>query len=385
MKKLFKFLIAGIICVVIGGAICGGVVLYAIGNPEKAQNYYSDMLEKRGYYRVAENKTETIPVEGIDQFVIDLDSHDLMIYPTQEQEIIIKYSEEYKDQFTFSVSGGKVELKQKYKYDFFISMFPFGFLLIDYNVELFIPAGLTASLDSDVGSGIIQIENVNFANTNIDCSSGRINLKNVNSDNLQVTAHSGRIELDSINVIKDTSITSSSGRIAVDKLKSEVLNVKSSSGSVELSDIDCTGKIDVLCSSGRLDCNDVTAGSLYAKIQSGSTEFVNLNIAGDLSISSSSGRTDVVKAICNNLIISSSSGSVTADASGVRQGVNIKCSSGRVTVNGVDKSKSSFDLNTDSGRVVVFGVSKGDDYKENPSGSTVTIKVDANSGSIYIN
>lgn len=385
MKKLFKFLIAGIICVVVGGAICGGVVLYAIGNPEDVDSRIGSIREKRGYYKVAENRIETIPAEGINKLTLNIDSHDLMIYPTEEQEIKIKYSEEYEKQFSISVSGGSVELTQKNKYDFFLNLFPFSFLYTDYKVELFIPAGCIASLNSDVKSGKIQVENVSFKDADIDCSSGNIVINKFNADSLQVDSKSGRIEMNSVNVVQDTKVLASSGRIVADKLKSGSLYVKSQSGRVQLSGIDCTGKVDVYSSSGSVDCNNITAESLYTKIQSGTSQFEDLNLSGNISVDSSSGRTEVLKAACNSVIVSSSSGSVTVDASKVRASIDIKCSSGSVTVNGVDKDKTNFDLDTSSGSVRLFGERKGDDYSSNSSGNSVSIKVKASSGSIYIN
>jgi lia operon protein LiaG len=217
---------------------------------------------------------------------MDLSSMDVVIVPTDSDEIKITYRgpESRKDDvdLTVSVEDGTLSFTQDQQ---FFSFFFWEFtprvleisLPIDYSagINLENSSGDTSftgsyqltDFTSKVTSGDIRIENMDCDVFNVRGSSGDIHLGQVTSDEVGIYVASGDVTADAIT--GDGSIGSTSGDLSITSL-SGIVEVEVTSGDIRISS---------LSGSGTVYC---TAGDVTVSVAEASGDLSVQTISGDL-------------------------------------------------------------------------------------------------------
>lgn len=185
-------------------------------------------------YNVHDNVVVNNP--DISRVEIDLSSSDLTIHPSDEDEINIemngKISKKLKKKLSLDVqeSGGilKIGLTGDDQIRFNI-----GVLIVDTNVEVFLPQKIYDSLKIDTSSGDIQIQGLKAKETLFETSSGDLVVSDFHSEKHQFHSSSGEMELS--NVTGDIEAESSSGDMIIQfENATGNLDARTSSGDVSI-------------------------------------------------------------------------------------------------------------------------------------------------------
>jgi lia operon protein LiaG len=170
--------------------------------------------------------------KDISKVEIDLSSSDLTVLPTTDKEITVEFngkiSKKLKKKIKLDVKERdntlKIELKDEDQIKFNI-----GVMIVDTNVEVYLPEKIYESLKIDLSSGDIEMENIKSKEFILEASSGDIIVRDLEATINQFHTSSGEIKAS--NII---------GNIAAD----------TSSGDITIQNEDVTGDIKAEASSG---------------------------------------------------------------------------------------------------------------------------------------
>jgi lia operon protein LiaG len=192
--------------------------------------------------------------KDISKIDIDLSSSDLTVNPTTEDEITVeltgKISKKLKKKLQLDVQENGDALKIGLKGEDQIK-FNVGVLIVDTNVEVFLPQKIYDSIKIDNSSGDINIQEFKSKNMIFETSSGDITATNLHSEEHRFHSSSGEMKLS--NVTGNIKAESSSGDVIIQfENATGNLDAKTSSGdvSVEYRDEPKSLTIDFKASSG---------------------------------------------------------------------------------------------------------------------------------------
>lgn len=164
------------------------------------------------------NVSEKVVVNNKDfsKIEIDLSSSDLTVLPTTEKEITVelngKISKKLKKKIKLDVKERdntlKIELKDEDQIKFNI-----GVMIVDTNVEVYLPEKIYESLKIDLSSGDIEIENIKSKEFILEASSGDIIVRDLEATINQFHTSSGEIKAS--NIIGNIAADTSSGDITI--------------------------------------------------------------------------------------------------------------------------------------------------------------------------
>lgn len=192
--------------------------------------------------------------KDISKIDIDISSSDLTVNPTPEDEITVeltgKISKKLKKKLQLNVQENGDALKISLKGEDQIK-FNVGVLIVDTNVEVFLPQKIYDSIKIHNSSGDINIQEFKSKNTIFETSSGDIIATNLHSEEHRFHSSSGEMKLS--NVTGNIEAESSSGDMIIQfENATGNLDAKTSSGdvSVEYRDEPKSLAIDFKASSG---------------------------------------------------------------------------------------------------------------------------------------
>jgi lia operon protein LiaG len=174
--------------------------------------------------------------KDISKIEIDLSSSDLTVNPTSENEITVeltgKISKKLKKKLQLDVQekgdSVKIALKGEDQIKFNV-----GVLIVDTNVEVFLPQKIYDSIKIDNSSGDINIQEFKSKNTIFETSSGDITATNLHSKGHRFHSSSGEMKLS--NVTGNIEAESSSGDMIIQfENATGNLDAKTSSGDVSV-------------------------------------------------------------------------------------------------------------------------------------------------------
>jgi lia operon protein LiaG len=174
--------------------------------------------------------------KDISKIDIDLSSSDLTVNPTSENEITIeltgKISKKLKKKLQLNVQENGDALKIGLKGEDQIK-FNVGVLIVDTNVEVFLPQKIYDSIKIDNSSGDINIQEFKSKNMIFETSSGDIMATNLHSEEHRFHSASGEMKLS--NVTGNIKAESSSGDMIIQfENATGNLDAKTSSGDVSV-------------------------------------------------------------------------------------------------------------------------------------------------------
>lgn len=214
MKSFVKFLISGIIVIVIGIV----VLLIGLGidgwnvNPEFTEQIYMQNIEKieTVSLEIASGEFETVFYDG--------------------DKIEIEYYTSNVKKTTITESGNTLYFREKSK--LWIS---FGSVKYPKTVVK-LPKDNVYDLQVDMSAGVVSIASGAYGIMILKMSAGKINLgDDIKCKSLRVNASAGKIEANSIDCSSGISFFHvSAGQVDIDHLKCPVINIDVSAGSVNL-------------------------------------------------------------------------------------------------------------------------------------------------------
>jgi DUF4097 and DUF4098 domain-containing protein YvlB len=217
-----------------------------------------------------------------------------------------------------------------------------------YKLDVYIPESYSKNLDTQLGSGSINIEGFSLSHVVLNSSSGSIKAGQLKADAMDVKSSSGSVTLTD-NTASNLTANSSSGSIKAERLDAGVMNIKTTSGSASLTD-GTASMLDSETSSGSLKLEGITVkSSINAFTTSGSIRAAFKEFEGKANIRSSSGscRVDFPDDASLQINASSSSGSlkcalplngstddhsISGSVNGGKNPVDIRTSSGSVRI-----------------------------------------------------
>jgi lia operon protein LiaG len=173
----------------------------------------------------------------ISRIEIDLSSSDVTVNSSDTDEITVemygKISKKLKKKLTLDVQEKGQTLKIGLAGEDQI-IFNIGVLIVDTNVEVFIPQKMYDSIKIETSSGDILTQDLKAKETIFETSSGDITAKNLYTEVNRFHSSSGEMELS--NVTGDIEAESSSGDMIIDYVNANGnLDAKTSSGDVTVS------------------------------------------------------------------------------------------------------------------------------------------------------
>ncbi|WML50222.1 DUF4097 family beta strand repeat-containing protein [Neobacillus sp. PS3-34] len=209
--------------------------------------------------------------DGIKKLKVDLSSSDVSIHPTTDKEITVelsgKISKKLKKKIKLAVrengDTAEVSLKNENQIKFNI-----GVLIVDTNVDIYMPKEMFESIRLETSSGDIAAEGLTAKEISLQSSSGDIAVENSKAEDL-------------------FAIQTSSGDISSMKNSGEKLDMKASSGDINVKDQESREAV-IQSSSGEIRLRNIS-GNLAADSSSGDIFIKNKEITGDFNAESSSG------------------------------------------------------------------------------------------------
>ncbi|CAG9610798.1 DUF4097 family beta strand repeat-containing protein [Pseudoneobacillus rhizosphaerae] len=184
------------------------------------------------------NVSDKAVVNNVDisRVKIDLSSSDVTVHSSDTDEITVemngKISKKLKKKLKLDVQEKSKTLKIGLAGEDQIK-FNIGVLIVDTNVEVFLPQKIYDSIQIDTSSGDILIQDLKAKETIFDTSSGDIIARNMYTEVNRFHSSSGEMELS--NVTGDIQAESSSGDMIIDYVNANGnLDAKTSSGDVSV-------------------------------------------------------------------------------------------------------------------------------------------------------
>jgi len=247
----------------------------------------------------------TEALEGISGIKLDLSSMDVVITPSDSDEISMTYRgpESLKDDLDLSVEviDGNLVITQEKQFYMFLFSWCFTPRVLEINlpesyadaIELEHSSGdvsisgtyQLSDFSANISSGDIRIENISCGKLSLHGSSGDISLGTINADQVGIYVTSGNIKADSIT--GDGKIGTTSGGVSIGVLQGEV-DVDVTSGSI---------KISAFSGSGNVDC---TSGSISMTVSNALGDLSVKTISGDVSVTFDKDIAYVISARCTS-------------------------------------------------------------------------------------
>lgn len=180
------------------------------------------------------HEKETVESDGIEKINITSSSTDILVTPTDQEDITIEFSgevsEKLKDAFALEVSesGGTLDVKLDQKNKLQLSFFTISHYK---RLEIRIPANKLSRIS-------------------VQASSGDINVEGIQADAIEVKAASGDIKVMDTDAAEMLKIETASGDILVQQNQAESIQLSAASGDITVEPGDIDFAIDFKSSSG---------------------------------------------------------------------------------------------------------------------------------------
>lgn len=207
-------------------------------------------------------KEESISIDTCNNITLDFSSDDVVITPTDEDNIKVVQKSSKKlnadEKFSFSKDGTNITIEKGKEREVF-NIFNFG--SYSNKIELFIPKKYNKSLVVKTNSGNVEIK------------------EDITLDKLDFSQSSGNFKCRGSITTNEASLKANSGNIKVENFTTKLYKIKTTSGNVDIKSMSGSGEVEA--SSGNIKINYKDIGEeLKASAHSGN---IKLNIPADMS------------------------------------------------------------------------------------------------------
>jgi len=180
----------------------------------------------------------TYEADEVSEFMMIFSNRAIKIYPSETDQIMIKYYEAENDWIDVTLEEEGLELINRTKWYFGISWGIWNWGGIDYyNVEVYLPASvLDYVLDITTSNGAISITEItDLKKLNFKTSNGAIKIEDVHvTDYFKADTSNGKVSLDYVTCDALLSIHTSNGEIDIDHLTAQNIKAYTSNGAIEV-------------------------------------------------------------------------------------------------------------------------------------------------------
>lgn len=220
------------------------------------------------FFSFGKSEAQAKVTKSIDLLDIDASSIKTVIIPEKRNDI--KAELDGKGNVSIKKSGNSIQVEYKRSW-----INNFSFFNNKSVLNIYIPESYDRNIDIDVGSGYLVFEGkskkqpMKLKELDIDLGSGKIDLKNLNVDEFRNDVSSGMITINSLKT-NDGTVEVNSGIVKIRQYEG-LLNADVSSGQLDIQMDKVTDHIDVEVSSGqlKLDLPDDADFTLNGKVSSG--------------------------------------------------------------------------------------------------------------------
>lgn len=267
-------------------------------------------------------KEETIDVQKVQEFIIDVDIVDVEVMVHEHPKVEISF-ESYEGGpsliVTHSTDRLIIQAKREYKKPVFFWMdFPKCIL------KVFVPSDIADHWDMKATSGILTAANLIASEIHVSATSGKINLKQITANKVILTTTSGKIIVSEVKAEKLTFIANSgkaeissvygdingkvgSGGIRLAEVKGEVLQLKAGSGIISLKEV-YMKNATLQANSGKIEAENYWVETTDASVGSGK---INIrDYRGAIKGSANSGNINISISDNSNLDLRTGSGNI---------------------------------------------------------------------------
>lgn len=174
--------------------------------------------------------------DQFDEIVIRMYNKPIDIYPSETDQIKIVYYESTKNWVDVTEEGTTITFKNEVERVFGIFTW-FDWVSISRYTEcsLYLPAGLSYSIDASTSNGALSIQNLpNLNQVEMSSSNGRIIIETITvAGDLSLTTSNGKVELTDVTVVGDTNLSTSNGPIDIIGYVGDSLDAHTSNGEIE--------------------------------------------------------------------------------------------------------------------------------------------------------
>ncbi|MBQ4370713.1 MAG: DUF4097 family beta strand repeat protein [Oscillospiraceae bacterium] len=256
---------------------------------------------------------------GVEQIFVSETSDDVIFKPSEDGLIHIEYRETKNVTHTSSLENGKLTVRRlKTSPDTFRFWLTDLFSVIDGRVIVFIPEGLSCSVECKGSSGDIALSALSFTDLSVSLSSGDIKVENCSAGAAVISGTSGDIRISGLTVDGDISVSLTSGEISgSDIICGGSASLKTTSGDIDLASFAAEKAFSCKVSSGDIEIASLASPDIMAKASSGD---IKLTVLGDekeyrVSAEASSGDVDSPRSSKGNksIDVKTSSGDIKVE------------------------------------------------------------------------
>lgn len=213
---------------------------------------------------------------------LQLIAADVHISPSEDDSIIISYSETAEVSFTLRQQEDSIILEENHRSNFFLGSCP--------PVTIFLPESFDGKISCSTVSGMFSATSLSLLReVDVDTTSGNIEMNYCSADSIELDTTSGDIELKS-STCGETELNTTSGEMELSGLVCTKLGIDTTSGDARLEKLDFSHlKFDSVSGSLRgsiLGCEDDF--TVYFDSVSGGNSLKNLRGSGSKTIDFSS-------------------------------------------------------------------------------------------------
>ena len=221
--------------------------------------------------------------ESIDNLVVDVQTRNVIIKPSDDENIHITYFEHEDDTWEVTLTNGELNISQDRQSGFMMGWFNWGWLSGDI-LTLTIEIPNTYAFDVDVITNTGKVEMSDFANlgtTSLESDTGTVKAIDLTVDSLKVKTDTGSIYVTRVTSTGDADIDGSTGSAHIKDSTFDAIDVNVNTGSIEIED-SIINKMDLQADTGSIDVSgvDLTNRTLRLSTDTGSVR-VNGDSQGD--------------------------------------------------------------------------------------------------------
>ena len=293
MRKSLKTLliVAGILC---AAGLTAGAVGFTLLGTDPGSYSLAPQLEEKNYQSSA---------EGIDSIELLVENVPVVIQPSSDGQISIRYRESEERPCEITKENGTLRIRQTYSQHWYSSLVYGIFSSFRYlgdEIVLQVPENSLDSLSVENSNQGIRIEGISAqSQLSLVTSNGRIDAENVGAEHCRFQTSNSSIELSQLNSAGELECYSTNGRLSVEQANCGTFKARTSNGPMELSGVICTHTLVLENSNGKIDMEETSAGTALSAVTSNS--FILLE-----------------KAVCPQILLKTSNGAISGSILGNR-------------------------------------------------------------------
>lgn len=282
----------------------------------------------------------------ITDIAIGSERADVNLIPTEDGTTRVFCHQDKKERVSVELKDGVLLINGDDERKWYERLFSFTNPVID----VYIPSGEYASLAIVNNTGDIAIrKGFTFGSASISADTSEVVFLASVNESLDIELHTGDVEIENVKA-KDVSINLSTGEVKIDNLECESFSSEGTTGDIELERITAEGAVYIQRSTGDVEMDIGSAHSVKVVTNTGSIELGSLTVEDLLRLEVSTGDVELEHVHCGTFETTGGTGRLNMSDVVADGNMNIERSTGDVRFDACDAA--TVQILTDTGDVV---------------------------------